>query len=292
MEERNGPRMTDVSGIARKFLDVRYGADSPNQRLDVLLPEVGSEPFPALIYVHGGGFAFGDKRDEHLAPYLAALARGWAVVSVEYRLSGEVIFPAAVLDVRSAVRFVRAHAAEYGIDPEKLASIGGSAGGNLAAMLGMNVPNGAFPGESGTCGAEPFVDVAVDQFGPMDFRSMDDQAHANGVSFADHDLPDSPESRYLGAPVPEAPEELCAQANPLHYAGAAMAPMLVQHGTRDRLVAFQQSEEFVAGLRARGLGERVRFTPIDGADHDGPEFWTAENMALVLDFIEEAWKRN
>ena len=100
------------------------------------------------MYVHGGGFACGDKRDGNLEGYLKCLRRGWALAAVEYRLSGEALFPAAVLDCRSAVRFLKANAEQYRLDPARFASIGGSAGGNLAAMLGMNVPNGVFPGQA------------------------------------------------------------------------------------------------------------------------------------------------
>ena len=219
---------------------------------------------------------------------LAALPRGIAVVAVEYRLSGEALFPAAVLDVRKAVRFVKAHAAQYGIDPERLIAIGGSAGGNLAATLGMNVPNGAFPGECAEdCGGvQPDVLAAVDQFGPTDFKAMDVQARANGVSIADHDLPESPESRYLGISVTKASAALCAQANPLTYAGARMARLLVQHGTADRLVPYQQSVALVEGLKQKGLGDRVTFTTLEGADHDDARFYTAENLEIVFDFIE------
>ena len=279
--------MAQVDGIARKALDVAYASASPSQRLDVFLPEEGDGPFPALIYTHGGGFAFGDKRDDHLEPYLRFLAPGMAVVAVEYRLSGEAIFPAAVLDVRQAVRFVKTHAARYRIDPSRLIAIGGSAGGNLAAMLGMNVPNGAFPGESAAAcgGVQPDVLAAVDQFGPVDFKAMDAQARAGGVDIADHDLPDSPESRYLGISVAKASAALCDQANPLTWAGPGMGRLLVQHGTADRLVPFQQSEAFVAGLRRKSLGDRVRFTPLEGADHDDPRFASGENLAIVQDFI-------
>ncbi|MGN1019747.1 MAG: alpha/beta hydrolase fold domain-containing protein [Aristaeellaceae bacterium] len=284
------PRMARIEGIARRTLDVPYAHESPSQHLDVYLPGEGDGPFPALIYTHGGGFAFGDKRDHHLEPVLQALSLGIAVVAVEYRLSGEAIFPAAVLDVRQAVRHVRRHAAQYRIDPAHLVAIGGSAGGNLAAMLGMNVPNGAFPGESaGACGeVQPDVLAAVDQFGPMDFKAMDAQARAGGVGIADHDLPDSPESRYLGICVAKAPEALCSQANPLSYAGPRMGRLLVQHGTADRLVPCQQSEEFVRGLKEKGLGDRVTFTPLPGADHDDARFASAENLGVVFGFIRQA----
>ena len=288
------PQMTRVDAISRKTLDIPYATESPNQRLDIYLPEAGDGPFPALVYTHGGGFAFGDKRDDHLQPLLRALERGIAVVAVEYRLSGEALFPAAVLDVRQAVRFVKAHAAQYSIDPARLMAIGGSAGGNLAALLGMNVPNGAFPGEcAAVCdGVQPDVLAAVDQFGPTDFKAMDAQARANGVSIADHDLPDSPESRYLGIGVAKASAALCAQANPLTDAGERMARLLVQHGTADRLVPYQQSEGFVEGLQRKGLGDRVELTTLAGADHDDARFYTEENQAIVFDFIDRVLRES
>ena len=287
MAENLDERMADLSWVKQMTLDIPYGSDSPAQRLDLFWPEAGEGPFPTLVYVHGGGFAFGDKRDGNLEGYLKCLRRGWALAAVEYRLSGEAAFPAAVLDCRSAVRFLIANAARLRVDPERLCAIGGSAGGNLAAMLGMNIP--VFPGEGDVRGPQPVVQAAVDQFGPMDFRAMDAQARANGVSFDDHDGPDSPESKYLGAPVQQA--DNAAQADPLTYAGPAMCPMLVQHGTADRLVPFAQSEAFVEGLRAKGLGERVTFTPLPGADHEGPAFFAPENTALVLDFIEAQLSR-
>ncbi|MGN0747646.1 MAG: alpha/beta hydrolase fold domain-containing protein [Aristaeellaceae bacterium] len=286
------PPMADISGIRRKTLDIPYADESPNQRLDIFLPEAGEGPFPALVYIHGGGFAIGDKRDDHLEPYLKALERGWAVAAVEYRLSGEAIFPAAVLDVRKAVRFLREHAAQYHIDPDRLISIGGSAGGNLAAMLGMNIPNGLFPGESADIAyaAEPFVIGAVDQFGPIAFKTMDDQARANAISIVEHDLPHSAESRYLGIPIAQACQPLCDQASPLTYASEKMSPMLVQHGTADRLVPYQQSEEFVKALQEKELGDKVRFTPLKGADHEDKMFSSPENLNVVFDFIASVLK--
>lgn len=281
--------MADISWVKRQYLDVPYASDSKAQCFDLFLPEEGDGPFPVLIHIHGGGFAMGNKRDDHMDAYLKALHRGIAVGSFEYRLSWESIFPAAVLDCRAALRFLKAHAAEYKIDPNRIAFIGGSAGGNLVAMMGMNVPNGAFPGEgpADSYSELPVVRAAVPQFGPMNFKTMDDQARANGVSHVNHDEPSSPESKYLGVPVPDAPQELNDQANPATYAGEAMCPMLVQHGTVDRLVPYQQSEEFVAALQAKGLGGRVTFVPLEGADHEDKMFVADENMKLVFDFVQK-----
>lgn len=281
------PPMADISWVKRKFLDVPYGNASPRQCFDLYLPDEGSGPFPLLIHIHGGGFAFGDKRDDHMDAYLTGIKQGWAVASVEYRLSGEATFPAAVLDCREAVRCIKSHADEFSIDPERVAVIGGSAGGNLAAMLGMNVPNGQFPGEKGRTGfsARPDVRAAVNQFGPVRFETMYAQAQANGLSQVPPDPAMMPESKYLGVPLDKAPAKLLAAAYPATYASERMAPMLVQHGTADHLVPWAQSEEFVKDLTNRGFGEKVEYIPLEGADHEDKRFFAKENMDLVFKFL-------
>ncbi|MGM9604886.1 MAG: alpha/beta hydrolase fold domain-containing protein [Faecousia sp.] len=283
------PPMADISWIKRKFLDVAYDTGSSRQCFDLYLPEEGEGPFPLLIHIHGGAFAFGDKRDDHMDAYLIGVKRGYAVASIEYRVSGEAAFPAAVLDCREAVRYIKSHAGAFQIDPNRIIVIGGSAGGNLAAMLGMNVPNGAFPGEEGRSdySCEPNVQVCIDQFGPVRFETMTAQAVANGVSEVHPDPAMMPESKYLGCPIDRAPAELLAKAYPGTYASEKMAPMLVQHGTADHLVPWAQSEEFVADLREKGYGDRVEYIPLEGADHEDRRFFREENMNLVFKFIEK-----
>ena len=282
------PPMADISWVKRKFLDVAYGEESPRQCFDLYLPDEGNGPFPLFVHIHGGGFAFGDKRDDHMDAYLTGIKRGYAVASLEYRVSGEATFPAAVLDCREAIRYIKAHAAEYCVDVNRIAVLGGSAGGNLAAMVGMNVPNGAFPGEEGKSFAvQPNVQVAIDQFGPVRFETMEAQARANGVSMTHPSTAMMPESEYLGVDISEAPAELLKKAYPATYASEAMAPMLVQHGTADHLVPWAQSEEFVADLQAKGLGGKVCYVPLEGADHEDKRFVGEENMDLVFRFIEE-----
>lgn len=282
------PPMADISWVKRKFLDVAYDHKSPRQCFDLYLPEVGDGPFPLLIHIHGGAFAFGDKRDDHMDAYLVGVKRGYAVASIEYRVSSEAIFPAAVLDCREAVRYMRSHAKEFKVDPNKFIVIGGSAGGNLAAMLGMNVPNGQFPGEEERSEylCQPNVQVCIDQFGPVRFETMTAQAMANGVSEVHPNPAMMPESKYLSHPIDNAPAELLKKSYPGTYASEAMASMLVQHGTADHLVPWAQSEEFVADLKAKGYGDRVEYIPLEGADHEDKRFFREENMNLVFNFIE------
>lgn len=282
------PPMADISWVKRKFLDVAYDTQSPRQCFDLYLPEEGNGPFPLLIHIHGGAFAFGDKRDDHMDAYLTAVKRGYAVASIEYRVSGEATFPAAVLDCREAVRYIKSHAEEFMIDRDKIIAIGGSAGGNLAAMLGMNVENGAFPGEEDRTdyACQPNISLAIDQFGPVRFETMTAQAIANGVSEIHPDPAMMPERKYLGCPLDKAPADLLAKSYPGTYTSEKMAPMLIQHGTADHLVPWAQSEEFVADLIAKGYGDRVEYIPLEGADHEDKRFFQEENMNLVFNFIE------
>lgn len=281
-------KMADISWVKRKELDIPYANQSPAQRLDLYYPHEGDGPFPVLLHIHGGGFGMGDKRDDHMDTYLKLLDLGIAIGSIEYRLSGEAIFPAAVLDCREAVRFLRRNAEQYKIDPNKIGALGGSAGGNLSAMLGMNIPNGQFPGEEdleleGSCE----VCLAIDQFGPIDFRNMDAQARANGVSFVDHDQPGSAESSYMGGALPELSDEWLAKADPTTYINENMAPMLVEHGCMDKLVPFMQSVNFVNAIYQK-LGQgRVEFVPLPNADHEDKEYSSEWNLKVLRRWLEE-----
>lgn len=284
-------KLADVSWVRRKFLDVPYAGQSPNQRLDIYLPDEGSGPFPLVVHIHGGGFGMGDKRDDHMDTYLQGLKHGFAIASVEYRLSGEAIFPAAVLDCREAFRFLRRHASEYSIDPSRICALGGSAGGNLAAIMGMNIPNGQFPGEEGmTFDGSCEVKACVDQFGPIDFRHMDEQAKANGISFVDHDQPGSAESSYMGGSLPELSDEWLAKADPTTYISEAMAPMLVEHGCMDKLVPFAQSVNFVNAIYQKLGAGRVEFVPLPNADHEDKEYSSEWNMRVLWGWLDKHLK--
>ena len=280
--------MADISWVKRKYLDVPYDTESKNQTLDIFLPEEGDGPFPVLFHIHGGGFGLGDKRDDHMDTYLKLLKKGIAIGSIEYRLSGEAKFPAAVLDCRMAIRFIKEHGAEYELDTEHIGVIGGSAGGNLSAILGMNIPNGEFMGEEGkTYTQDCYVKVAVDQFGPIDFAVMDEMARENGVSFVDHDQPSSAESSYMGGPLQELDPEYLAKANPITYISDRMAPMLVQHGCVDRLVPYKQSVILVDAIREKVGEDRVEFTTLPTADHEDKQYGTDENLDLVWNFVKK-----
>jgi acetyl esterase/lipase len=286
----NSIPMGQIPDVARKWLDLTYARTSSAQKLDIYLPEEGEGPFPVLFYMHGGGFRMGDKGDIYLASYLNALDRGYALVSVNYRLSGEAVFPAPIQDVKAALRWLRANGQQYGLDTDRVAVGGQSSGGNFAAMMCVSAGVPLF--EDPTLGnpeQSTAVQAGFDWYGPTDFLAMDEQLEAGGHEKRDHSGPDSPESQYLGAPLGEVPDRV-AQANPGTYVNADMAPLLIQHGGDDVGVPVQQSVEFARVIREKVGPDRVELDIIDGARHDSPEFTSPQNLDRVFGFLDRHLK--
>ena len=280
----------DVSYVRRKWLDLPYAAISQAQKLDIYLPAEGDGPFPVVLHIHGGAFAIGDKRDIHLLPFLLGLESGYAVASVNYRLSGEAIFPAGLQDVKAAIRWLRANGEQYHLDANRIVACGGSAGGYYAAMvyLTANVPelddlslgNPEYPG---------YVQAAVDWLGPVDFLKMDEQLAASGLGPSDHGEADSSESRFLGARISDVPE-LVRRANPITYVHADMPPILIQHGRIDAMVPVQQSISLVHKLEESVGHDRFEFDILENAGHGDPLFESEDNMKRVSQFLDRYLK--
>jgi acetyl esterase/lipase len=258
----------DGPGIA-PAATLAYGADSPNQVLDLYTPGAGG-PWPLVLAIHGGAFMMGDRRRE-LAHLPALLAAGYAVAAVEYRFSGEALFPAAVRDVKQAAGYLRAHAAELNLDPSFFAAWGRSAGGHLSAMLGVTSGQATEFDATGSpdaglrntglqsTGGDSSVQAVIDWYGPSDFLQMDAQFIAgppdgDAPPVQNHDEPGSPESRWIGGPIQELPAA-AARANPITYiteAGVSIPPFFLAAGTSDHLVPYQQTLVLADALRAHG----------------------------------------
>lgn len=283
---QGGMAGADTSSIETKYLDLPYADASASQKLDIYLPNTGSGPFPVIVSIHGGAFLMGDKADGQLTPMLAGLDRGYAVVSINYRLSPEAKFPAQVNDVKAAIRFIRANAAEYNLDPGKIAAWGGSAGGYLAAMLGTT--GGVTDLEDmsmGNSDQSSSVQAVVDWFGPISFLAMDEQYTASGTGPANHNAADSPESQLLGSALTEVPE-LVQASDPTTYITADDPPFLIEHGTEDANVPVEQSISFADALTKVLGAENVTLKLLEGAGHADPQFTTTENVNLVLDWLD------
>jgi len=284
----------DTRHIRRKFLDIPYAHLSPSQKLDIYLPDEGEGPFPVIVFIHGGAFMGGDKGDSQIMPVLEGLKRGYAVVSINYRLSWEAKFPALVHDAKAAICWIRANAQQYHLDPDRIAAWGGSAGGYLVSMLGVTA--GVKELEDLTLGNpdQPSnIQAAVVWFGPTDFLKMDEQLRENGLPpqpGIEHSGPNSPESLLLGEQITKVPD-LVRAANPETYINPNAPPFFIQHGTKDDVVPVQQSIHFASKLAAVLGEDKVRLELLEGAGHgDDPQFTTPENVRKVLDFLDEHLK--
>lgn len=199
------------------------------------------------------------------------ISKGYAIASLDYRLSGDAVFPAAVEDCKAAVRWLRAHATEYRLDPGRFITFGESAGAHHASFLGVTSPPGV--GDELDVGdhldQSSAVQGVVDYYGPSDFLQMDAHAPTDGNN-QKHDPPGSPESLYVGAAdgIQNAPEK-SVRANPITYLSAAKAkdvpPFFISHGVNDHVVPFHQSVLLDEALKKSGVP--VTIHPVEGADH-------------------------
>ena len=277
----------NIDYINRKYLDVEYDTKSQAQKLDIYLPQEGEGPFPVIVSIHGGAFKMGDKRDYQVEPMLKGLDRGYAVVSINYRLSGEAIWPAQILDVKRAIEFIKINSREYKLDPSRIAVWGGSAGGHLCAMVGTSANCEKLSNRDAK--VDTNVNAVVDWFGPMDFLKMDEQLIETGAGRPDHNDVDSPESELLGAKITEV-EYLVKEANPMTYVHENIPPFFIQHGRIDNLVPYQQSENLYKKIVEVAGEDKAQFEILENARHGGPHFGERKNVEKVFAFLDKHMK--
>lgn len=259
------PRGPRVPPGARLLADLEYArAGDKKLLLDLYLPEKPAGKLPVIVAIHGGGWAAGNKQ---AAQGIRLVERGYAVASIGYRLSGEAPFPAQLEDCKAAVRWLRAHAAQYGLDAGRFGAIGHSAGGHLASLLattgGVNKFDvGAHLDQSSA------VQAACPISGPTDFLQMD--AHAPPGSRLKHDFPGSPESRLIGGPIRDFPDKVAA-ANPITYVSQDAPPFLLIHGRDDATVPAHQAELLHAALQRAGATSKLYLVAGAGHGVGGPE---------------------
>ncbi|MEW6159139.1 MAG: alpha/beta hydrolase [Verrucomicrobiota bacterium] len=270
------PRLPDG---ARSFLDLEYVTNGhPRQKLDLFLPPQGAH-WPLIVWIHGGAWRGGSKEN---SPALPFLRQGYAVASVNYRLSQHAIFPAQILDCKASIRWLRSHAQRFGYDADRIGVWGSSAGGHLVALLGTSAGVKEFDTFGALTNVSSRVQCVVDFFGPTDLTSMARQAPPD--SRIDHDAPDSPESHLLGGPVQER-KDLARMANPITYITPDDPPFLILHGDKDNLVPIGQSEMLHEALKKSGV--HATYHVVSGAGHgfgrrSDVDKWVADFFARHL----------
>lgn len=217
--------------------DIEYAKESGQSLLlDLFVPKALTKPAPTLVFIHGGGWSGGKKEDYHV--YNIDFAkRGYVTATLNYRLSGVAPYPAAVQDCKTAIRWLRAHAAEYGIDPERIGVIGGSAGGYLVMMLGYAHD----PALEGSLYKEQSsnVQAVANFYGPCDLTVEMARKAPEVTSF-------------LKKTYEEAPE-LFKSSSPIFYITKDAPPTLIVHGTIDQTVPLAQSDALAAKLAEAGV---------------------------------------
>lgn len=278
---------TSDSENGKVYRDVPYSSISRAQVMDIYIPD-GNGPFPVVILIHGGAFKMGDKEME-TSNAQALVAKGYAAASINYRLSGEAKFPAQIHDCKAAVRFLRANASKYHLNPDKIGSWGASAGGNLSALLGTSFGVEELEGkELGNAGVSSKVIASVDWFGPINFLTMDEEAKTLGfVGRTNSEF--SPESQLIGKAISTAPE-LVQKANPTTYISKDDAAFFIQAGSMDRNIPNLQSRNFYEALKKVVGEERVSFELLEGAGHGGPQFSEPANIEKVILFFDKHLK--
>jgi len=275
--------------------DAPYALKSQAQKLDLYLPARSDGHTPVIMWLHPGGFFAGDKDGSGTVDPLSyvnlprlfgpMLERGYAVASVNYRLSDEALFPALIHDVKASIRWVRANATKYGFNKERVAAWGSSAGGYLAAMLAVSGGVGELEDLSlGNPAESSRIFAAVDWYGPTDFLKMDEQHLELGQPVLAND-PDSPESRLIGGALPLHPEK-CKASSPITYIGPGSAPIYIQHGKKDDIVPYLQSVVFEERLRGEIGTEKVILEVVDNVGHADPLFFLPGNIHKMLDFLD------
>lgn len=227
--------------------------DDQHLQLNMARPKDGAGPFPAVICIHGGGFRAG-TRESFNGLCLQLAERGYVALTVSYRLAPKYQFPAAVYDVKAAVRWMRANAEKYQIDPDRIGTTGGSAGGHLAQFLGVTSGVSKFEGDGGNAEYSSSVKCVVNFYGPSDFtKSYDASVDAKDV------LP-----LFLGGNL-EQERHRHIESSPLYWVTPEAAPTLFVHGTKDAYVAHEQAEWIVERMKAADV-EATLMTIEDG-DH-------------------------
>ena len=280
---KKGPQVPEGTRVEK---NLEYGPHGDANKLDLYLPEKAEGSLPLVIWIHGGGWEAGNKENPR---GLGLLKLGYAVASINYRLSQEAKYPAQIEDCKAAVRFLRANAKKYNLDPNHFGVFGESAGGHLVALLGTTAGVKELEGDGPNKNVSDAVQAVVDWFGPTDMLKMEEEAkeQTDVKSVLNADAASSPVGKLFGGPVQDH-KELAEKANPIHYITKDAAPFLIMHGDKDQLVPLAQSRILDEALKAAKVESTL--VVVKGNGHGGPGFVTPENRHKIADFFDKHLK--
>jgi acetyl esterase/lipase len=256
--------------------DIEYArAGEHSLKLDLYLPSSDTKAFPLIVWVHGGAWRGGSKSE---MPLLPLVEEGFAIASIDYRLSTVAPFPAQVQDIKAAIRFLRAKSSEYHCDPTRVAIAGASAGGHLAALVGVTNGNAELEGDAGDFTRQSSkVQAIVSFYGASNLQTILAQSTPFGLNMR------VPALQLLFGGQPAEKPELARLASPVAHVDGNSPPLLLFHGDQDPQMPVNQS------LELQGAYEKahrpVELHVLHGAKHGGTEFYAPEQLRLVVDFL-------
>lgn len=282
-----------LDSIPKKHFDIIYDDKSPRQKIDLYLPPEASKenPVPLVVFIHGGGFMAGDRRDMQLAVYYGVLNHGYALASIGYRVSGEAQFPEPVKDCKAAIRHLRSIALEYGIDPSRFSVAGNSAGAYMALMIATS-PNIPFLEDRSTGDSAYGTDIrcCIATYPPIDFSLIDEQKNQEGVTGNPMSDPNVPECLFMGAAVNSLPRDIIKAASPAQYLTPQVPPIMIKAGSKDELVPHTQSIYFANKAKLIAGEEKIDFEIVPGAGHHDPAFKRPAFLAEAIAFLDKHMK--
>ncbi len=260
--------------------DIEFAqVDGHSLKLDLYLPAKPEKPAPLFIYVHGGAWRAGSKENP---PIKAMTEKGFAVASVDYRLTTVAPFPANVHDIKAAIRFLRAKAGEFNCDPKRFAIVGSSAGGHLAALVGVSNGHKELEGKVGEHrGVSSDVQAIVSFFGAANLHTILGQSTPHGLSVR------VPALQLLLGGQPDEKPALTKLASPVAHVDAHAPPLLLIHGDADPQMPIEQSRELQSAYQK--AKRPVELIVMPGSVHGGKEFYDAERLTIVEQFLCTHW---
>jgi acetyl esterase/lipase len=249
-------------------------------KLDLYVPTRSERP-AVVVWVHGGAWRSGSKNNPSVLPLTQ---RGYAVASVDYRLSPETQFPAQIHDIKAAIRYLRAKATEYKISTDQIAATGGSAGGHLAALVGVSNGVKALEGNVGPHTEQSSDVQAIAVFyGASNLTTILAQSTPHGLNVR------TPALELLLGGSPDSKAELAKLASPVFHVDPRDPPLLWFHGDQDPQMPINQAHEMVGAYKKHGLSATLE--PVYGGGHGGKLFFTSEQFAQTAEFLDRALKR-
>lgn len=266
-----------INALAQEHKDVVY-AKTPQRdlTLDVYLPAQVSNA-QLIIWVHGGAWHGGSKEN----PPKELLQKGYALASIEYRLSTEAVFPAMIHDIKASIRFLRANQKKYGYRADKIILWGSSAGGHLAAVAALSNNDPFLEGTLGDYrGTSSRVDLLLDLYGPSNFKNILAQSTPHGLNVRTPAL-----ALFFGKPLEKVDKELVEKASPVFLADAQDPPTFLAHGNQDPQVPINQSIELHLKLKALQVKSELHF--LNEMGHGGKDFSAPDFVNLMDQFIKD-----